>query len=70
MLSFEEHASYIETGMVDPGVALGSCSACSIQIEASPVFKHTGSPSACGVALSYVRSQFVVVCPKAIATMR
>ena len=29
-----------------------------------------GSPSACGVALSYVRSHFVVVCPKAIATMR
>jgi hypothetical protein len=32
--------------------------------------KHMGSPSACGVALSYVRSHFVVVCPKAIATMR
>ena len=31
----------------DTGVALGSCSACSMQIAASPVFKHTGSPSAC-----------------------
>ena len=29
MLSFEEHASYIETGMLDPGVALGSC-CCSV----------------------------------------